>query len=73
VSACADVAFALLSAEPCRRLYFWYTRGDLVVAYDAPPDCAIVTPEPIPGDRTRTGIRAWLWERARCVPCLPPG
>lgn len=71
ITAVASAAFAEMMREPWRRQYVWFTRGDLVAAPDRPPGMEIATPEPIPSDRTREAVRAWIWEKCRRVECLP--
>jgi hypothetical protein len=75
VSLCADSAHDYLChVNPWGDLYLYATRGSIIVARALPHHgYALVTPERVPGDRTREGLRAWIWERCRRVECLPVG
>lgn len=72
VSACAHVAFVeMMKDSGATPLYVWFCRGDLIVSPNQPPGMEIATPVRIPSKRDQAGIRSWIWDACRRVPCLP--
>ena len=64
-AAFADRAFAFTES------YLYYAPGRLALACTNPAGMTIGSPERVPLGKCRTGLRAWVMERARRLPCLP--
>lgn len=64
-AAFADRAFAFTES------YLYYSPGRLAIACTNPAGMTIGSPERVPLGKCRTGLREWVMERARRLPCLP--
>lgn len=51
--------------------YVWFRRGGLVIAVDEPAGYELAFKERVPTDRERWALVMWVYDRMRCVPCLP--
>jgi len=72
VSRVRDEAHISMCHDSSTRLYLYYRRGRLVAAADAPsPAYQLATAEPLPSNRDRWGLRCWIRNATRGVPCLP--
>jgi len=72
VSRVRDEAHISMSRDPATRLFLYFCPGRLAASPASPsPVYALATPEALPSNRDRAGLRTWIRAATRRVPCLP--
>jgi hypothetical protein len=71
VSLATDQFMARAWRNPSERVSLWCERGGLAAAVDKPEGMELVYAGNIPTNRSRDGVRSWIWEKSRRAPCMP--